>query len=902
MTDLSLSQHNKQSPDVVTPPPPPVLAEANFARERNGLGEIQTGTSAALSRDILPIHEYLDFAKHAPSLYMPNSPAYFANAIKAYGHVMVSNYGEMVPHYKCLDAEWMSEGQTQRRIPRDVDDFVQILLSKLEEAGRQPRIEKGFMIHGVPGSGKDTVIRRLLETVEHFSEHHPLGVIYRLGFRFDGERDSRKILRGFAGDNQQEPAKSRGYIISSPSNCNPVFVLSNKRQVDFSGSRSPELSEREKFVSGCLKADPQFNKEYVLSNDMDPMSSEIFKALVKYYDGDTDKVMKNHVIAERYACNINTGEGIYIQLPSAEPNSHAAPLLKIHPLTDQYIPKELEQYARKIPEIHSQSASLKILYKEDAYSGDRSPEDLSTHSHENARIERGDLQMRSEDFSLTIQTDTVVINSTNPSHLDLKRHSPNWESASRRYHFIAQPCIRQFREEIEAHRAAYNLSLGDKTVSCPHVLETLCLFLTATRLLNPRPENYARFSRKSSENLGEIAARLKGVRKALFFQRPEFTERNEDLNILAQSGGTLLARDIKILRAHEPLIKKEYLADIEKSRADIYDGGFGISTSNAKVLINDLTNSTRGSKYISVLDLINVLTDAYEEGFEYYQNFLDAKNRHLIARYKTLCREENIEALNPAEFEQKGGKNSQKQLALFQKATNETNERFPISSPKELLDDVTTYARFKVQQDIYSALKIFREDIKDRINKYIFHAVSFTSKGAIKIPDKYITTKREFRSGQQASGEVDEEFMRMFEKDYGDITGIPQTRIGDFRQDLVYKVSSWHSENKKNNPGTSTHLTDHLSELHDTDFIREIAKVLRANQAGEIRTKIRNFWADCQKYHEKPAVFKQDLDTPATRERATGWQEAWTGLQDMGYHQDSLFEHINWAFEGDLKE
>jgi hypothetical protein len=854
----------------------PILTEESLALTTN------------LERDLIPIHDFIARAQVNPRMLLRNVPQYLADAIIDYGFEMRSSYGRMLPHYRCLEADWLPEGQTQKKIPRDCDKFLFNLVSKLQEFGRQPRAEQGFMIRGMPGCGKDVIIQRLIETWQDYSRFHERGERYRLAFRFDSE-DSSKTITGFDLSNVAV-RDSRGYVLSSPTNCNPIFILANHGRG----------SSRERFVNECKKSEQEFNENFVFSNGLDPMSAEILKSLMECYHGDLKKVLNDHVVAERWSYNASTGEGIYMQLPYVDPNSSAAPLFRQHPLAKEYIPQELIDQAKKIPNIVSPFCKADVLNFEDFLADnarDRSSTDLSRLGHLLAYIERGDLQLASDHYFLTVNKDSVVIGTANDALIQNKSDNSTWEPLSKRFVVFGLPAIRQFREEIASHLGAYGVSIGPKTQSCPHVLETLCLFLTSTRMLNPQEANYKDIKGKTDENLGKIAAKLRGVRKALFFQSPEHAERHGDLNIV-ERWKQFSADEIKILRENERYIEEEYQRDLNKLRFGPYDGGIGIPTRDAKLFLNHLTDYTRGNKYISVLDVIQILEESLEAGFEYHDSFVETKSHYLSNLYKQKCKEANATYVPPNELVENAPKDSPKKLAMdiFQRAKKEMDEKFPVSEPAELIHDVETYARGKVRQDFKKALKL--EDHKERIIKYFMHVRSLLSvpgdlpRDAKSVPDEYRTTKPEFTKGTSLLAKlgVDLEFIANFEKDVGEVN-IKNTR--DFRDNTNNRVPAAAF--------SSGGVLIDKELLFNSDHFQMIRKALKENAKPEEEKKIREFWEDALRYEQKPEKLDLELLESVTLEKAKAWQRTWQDLQDAGYHVDSIRPHFKWVFEKELQ-
>ncbi len=823
----------------------------------------------------LTLSDFMAKAIECPRL-LRNNPQYLADAIAAYGKSEVNCFGRKLPHFHSTEAEWLPSGVKDKQIPRGLHETLWEIHSKLSEWGQFSHAKKGILLRSMPGCGKETLLNRIFDILVDYSSCHPEGVRYRLAFRFPNEREAKRVI-GFTGTRDKNSESNNDFVISSPSNVNPIFALPC-RGGSF-GNRTPSL--RERFVAQLLdNADESVNQDFLYDDYLDPTSQAILNALERYYDGDISKAITEHVIAERYEYDPSLAEGVYTKLPFSDPESVARTLEADHPLRGSYVPQQLHATARNIPILQSPLLTDFILC-EDLFSSnprDRGPADVSRHGHLLAFLERGLLQIEGQKL-VRVKSDVVVLASTNNSQLESKVQSDTWEPLQKRFFCLAVPGIRQYQEEVTAHQENFSTSLGSDIGISPHALSTLCLFAVATRMLKPRPEYYQGVSTVTNEKVGEVVGKLNEVRKALLFQAPEHKERDSDLNCVAK-WASLSSDDIALLRENEWAIAHEYLADLHRFRPGVYDGGFGISTRDVAEYLSKVKEKCADKGYVSSLDIVSILREANDNGFEYYLDFHELKSDRLVQLYKKLCADSDVQPVDPNVLHSNGNEESlSQQRKLFEEASQIISERFPISSPANLIDDVSEVTRYRIERDFRSVL--MPSDIPSVVVKYLYHVRARLLKDSLKVPDDYrVATVEE----TNVSYNVD--FMKEIESL---VLGGPksESKHDEFRQDFYEKFNAWKTKNFGN-----VAIAELSDELLQFDKAELLADKVRQNKESTEAKDLHEFWQASERYYTEGKL----PENPEEKTTHDEWLKHWKALENLGYHPESITEHFHFAF------
>lgn len=823
--------------------------------------------------------EFLDHVYENPRRFVRNSAGNTIACMESYGVEEKVIMGRKVLDFVGLRTWcWQPENVEHRKelVGQEIPTYEFYLAMK--QAAKQEFPDEIYMFHGKPGGGKTRLAETLEAGLEHFSRYDPEGSSHVLTFVFDDEKEFRAKTKGFSYSSraEQQPDTDEelgGYRIRASMNTNPIFLVSPDRP------SIGDLSPREQFyeqLAEAGKVDQDFPKNYLLGGKLDSTSASIYEALLKHYKGDAEAVIKNHVRVERWTMSSQVGRGLVSIRPNPDRGSEVEDMYPSHPLHGgQPTPEQLAAFERDIQLVHGiiPNANRGHVHFCDMLRDnerDRSQVDLSRLDYLLETVEGGKLQVnshRNPSLYREEKIDVVFRADTNDAHIIQKSEGAGWEAFKQRCHFIAVPCIRRFLEEARAHRTKLNQLLGDDREAAPHVLETLALFSTATRLLTPIPNYYT----KIHEDLPAVVRSMNVVEKALLLQGESAANPDRDMNILRSEGNKLSSDKIALLRRHTEQVADEHMKGVGETRFSLYDGGIGVSTRETGKLLKQILRF-RPNEDLTVLEVCDVLEQRLKGGLKYDAE-VEATKEHL--RQQLVAEIAKAEGYSMATLKDR----SYEFNKVVQKANEKLDELYPIPAAKDIVEQVKLYAKGKVQTDIYTALGLVNEENSEfTLKRYINHVVSWNSRGSFQV-------RKEFRLSSQSDGKGDEAVMEDFEKNIAKKSFYYDSDKEKYRSGIGTSIGAW----QLNNEGKS--FEDNVEAIFP-DLMNDIRKAQK-----DARQKVlTEFLQDTERYVASPELLKRDMAEPGNRARAQEWEKHINVLEKMGYPRGSLGKHIYWAF------
>ena len=884
----SLSAH---AHPLAGPPPESAAAaqwEASLGEGSSRLLEAFKHTEGRRHQEVskeLCFADYLREVLRNPRDMIRNTFQYTADAMESFGCSDRTILGKEIIDFHLRTWPWESGMVSDKRKLEGHEVALSDFYQQMKLFGRREFANRMFIFHGPPGSGKTRLNDTLDAMLEHFSEHNPRGALYRLSWVFPDDASAKPY--GFAANAQrgatvshEETNQGRRIIYRPLGNTDPLFLLSTS--CDGQGPRERLLS----FLEQEGRLPPDINRDYLLRGELDTFSEAVLETLLNYYREEhasdkerssegsiLDEVLKRHVRVERYTLSRRQGRGLCSIW--ASPNRNA----DIEPFYSSYAPPPEEIRAAErdlyMPTSFMVRANRGHLHFSDLFrpdERDRGRDDISHLNHLLNEIESGHTQIMALRQAASLKTEKVNVllrADANDDLIALKTSAQGWDSLGRRLQFITVPHITRFLSEASAHEDFFRTIIGSDRFICPHVLNTVALFSTATRLLKPQAGRY----KSVHELLPTILERMSVVEKALLLQEPRAGSKIE-LNMLKTDERQKWNQDeLGILKKFLPKVADEYMNNVGETRFSLYDGGFGISTASAQDLFRKVA-VFRAGQPITVLEVIEVLKQ-HEDKFPYYERIEEAKRRHVEERLQEK-KQEALRSGTPM-----GERDTQEALKTI---AERVERQFPIPSPQLIIKEVEAYAKRRVQDDFYAALGIASEERNTlSIRRYLAHARVSIGQAPLEVELEHRVSDRE----RAHNAKLLEDFENRVIKNAN--FSSQENRIA-FRKHLFEQIGNWQAENP-----TETVVNNYES------IFGELVEGIRMVQKESLEKPLKEFAQISREYADDPTKLRKDLEGKEEEARkAQRWLKAIRALEDtLNYPREERWEtirkHLEWA-------
>lgn len=798
--------------------------------------------------------EYVQALFENPLRHVRNASGMIRDAMLEYGSHRERIEGRDILVFDFVKKPWESQRLGDRKVPCGQDIAIYEIFQSLQNDSRLAFGSRGIIVNGPPGAGKTLLVKVVFsDLIEHFTSQSENGAVLRPFFRFESEGQLRRM--GFETP-MSEPFvedENEGITIHPSVSIDPLFLIPNQR-----GNRGATASHRENLLSrleqhleGSHQPDVlrSLNRNYFLRGQMDATSQGIMEALMRSYKGDWQKAFEAHVRVERVPLNARMGRGIVTIPPFRDPSADAGELFRSSPFASQEIPEQIRYRSQDITVTQSWalSAHRGVLHIEDGFrprEHEGRPDDLSHLNYLKPITGQGETNIvKPGSPPLLVGIDTVVVIDVNDEHAVIKRQSANWEPFIQEYRSINVGSIVRFKEEEAANHAKLEQMLPHGVSATAHALDTLCLFVTATRLFKPSPDSL----KEIDGNLHEGVVSMNQVSKALLLQSSNLQEIGKFLNIPQAT--------VKSVIRHTDRIATQYDRDITDPLFPYYDGGIGISTRQTEDLIREaLAQLEDGSDFTAIKVMQFLDEKAKKQSFGYYKE---------------------LQSLRAALLKQQSSSGKPY-------TDKELDALIPFQEPKAILDSVRTYAITRVSQDIDQALEIsVNKDASFQLNQYIAHVKAFIMKGSYPVTPHYRTGS----SRMNQDGGADEALLSAIEQKFLDVSS---ARSVSHRSDFLGKIGAWGQEN----PGQV--IEENVRNIFPKLFIQIATDIEKTFE------KIRGRLLEAAKvYNADKEQLESDLASldPKYTERAELWIKTTARLKDLGYSERSMAEHIVWALE-----
>ncbi len=836
----------------------------------------------------LSFKSFLKEVLRNPRYMIRNTFQYTADAMESFGYEKRLVLGQEILDFSLRKWPWESSMVLDKKNLEGQELALNDFHQQMKLFGRREYANRMFIFHGPPGSGKTRLNDTLDAMLEHFSEFDPRGALYRLAWVFSEENLAKPF--GFAASRRRDVEVSEdstahgSRLIYRPiGNTDPLFLLSTS--CDGDGPREKLLHALEQ--SGRLPAD--LNRDYLLRGELDTFSEAILETLLAFYREELkqpgsrepvsdervlDEVLNRHVRVERYTLSRRQGRGLCSIWGSANRNAD------IEPFYSSYSPPPGEIRAAErdlhMPTSFMLRANRGHLHFSDIFRPDpmdRGKDDISGLNHLLNEIESGHTQILSLRQAASCKTEKVNVllrADANDELIAMKTSAQGWDSLRRRMQFINVPHVTRYLSEAAAHKPFFRTIVGPDRFICPHVLKTISLFATATRLIKPDPSRY----KPVHEQLPKILGRMSVVEKALFLQEPK-PGIKFDINMLkADEKQRWSQDDLSVMQKFLPKIAAEYTSALGEMRlSSLYDGGFGISTANAQDLLRQVA-VFRPAEPITVLEVLEVLKQQ-NGNFPYYEKIAEAKQRTVQGRLE----EKKQEALRQG----KAMSESEQQQAI-KSIADSIEKQFPIPSPEAIIAEVEAYAKRMVQEDFYTAMGIASEEQSTlSLRRYLAHARVSIGQPPHEVEPQHRVTERERGHNNKLLEDFEDRVVK------NEDLSTPHKRQ-EFRRHLFEQIGNWQAE----------HPTESVSNSYEQIF-GELVVGMRKVQKESLEKPLKEFEQLSREYAEDPLQYHRDLDGKEDeRRRAQRWMKTIRALEDtLKYPREEKWEtirkHLEWA-------
>jgi len=395
------------------------------------------------------ISQYFDMVRENPAVARTAFQRVY-DMVLSYGTEEYTEYKKTIVHYKFFDDPYNEGKDGVFGLDIPLMKLVGFFKSAAQRLGAEKRL---LLLHGPVGSSKSTIARMLKKGLEEYSRR-PEGSLYTFSWVRAGVEDP-KIREIFRSEDE----------IPSPMHEDPLYLIPEDARGSFLKEVNAKLShERHIHIEGELSPPCRF----------------IFNALMKFYGGDWEKVMR-HVKVRRLLLSEKDRIGIGTFQPKDEKNQDSTELTgdinyrKIAEYGSDSDPRafnfdgELNIANRGIVEfIEILKLDVAFLY------------DLLGASQEH--------KIKPKKFAQT-HIDEVILGHTNEPEYRKLMNNDFMEALRDRTIKVDVPYITKLDEEIKIYKKDFTPEILARKKVAPHSVEMAALWAVLTRLEEPKKAN-----------------------------------------------------------------------------------------------------------------------------------------------------------------------------------------------------------------------------------------------------------------------------------------------------------------------------------------------------------------------------------------------------------------------------
>ena len=826
------------------------------------LSEIEKGRFA-FSKQVLSFDEFLQEAMNNPRKYLRSTSQYAVDALDYWNRragvrqdEKIEVLGNKVKPLAFAKRLWEPDQLTDRTgiCGQEIvlDEIYNILLTNAQKEHPDYMI----ILHGPNATGKTLILETLFQALENYSKDDD-GVLYTFNWVFKNANNDNNdfsfdsMFPVYSGPNA---LKSPDYHTISPNevgvtipanlNTNPIFLLNKETRLKLINALEKQG-----------KLPPGFNKDHIISGNLDSSSQKIFDALWKHYDGDLNKVL-DHIHVTRWSLSEQNRKGLVI-IPPEETSE--AQLIPITPEIDwDSLPLRIKEAFRSagLHELEGPfpQANRGHIFFDDMLKGGQ----ISRYLFLLRTAEKGKITISTPNRTNAAdeKLDLIIWGNTNDTTLHaLQQEYNDWDSLKGRFVFIPVGYERRYKSVAEIYEGQLKQMISPDSARhiSPHALEIFALWTTMTYLFPPtNREYYEHVDPDKAKSLRNAVMKLNVLQKALLYQDEDpysyVLSQKEESSL---NDKTLSSEEKGILKHYLKEIANEYNFGVGKHKFLFYEGGTGLDPRDARRILDDAIKA-RPTECFSILEVFDTLEERIKHGLD----FETGRKTYVAGIRKAIdnARQANKSLVLPS-------------VPDFPTALN-------------MFELAQEHARKMIRYEVQTALRLLKPDTEhiDNLSKYVEHVRA--SRGKRDVEMKW--------RDKPNQNKPDEQFMQSMEKLFNQIafTGaVNENERDKFRQNIVETYGQWKAEHEDHNP------MDNIEKLFP-----DLLKKMKAKDLEDNHKKLLEFLyvikAHQLKKDSEAGSQNQDLREERTRLSKLGLES----LYSMGYCEKCIPKLIDFAF------
>jgi predicted Ser/Thr protein kinase len=343
---------------------------------------------------------------------------------------------------------------------------------------REGRANRLPLLHGPNGSAKSTVVRCIIQALEHYSTLE-VGALYRFHWVFPNMNVLRGAI-GFGGKSESKPPVGDSYAHLKDEQIDARLFMEMRDHPLF---LLPATQRRELLVQLLEGAGKQTAplSQWILRGQLSHKNRQIFEALLLSYDGQLDEVLR-HVQVERYFISRRYRVGAVTVGPQLSVDAG-------------------ERQVTADRSLGALPSSLKALSLFEAFGelvdagggvlefSDLLKRPLDAFKYLQHTVETGEVTLSAQN----VHVNCVMLASANEVQLEAFRQHHEFESFRGRLDLIRTGYLRSWADE----QAIYDAQIVPQIRKhvAPHATRIAAMFSALTRMRKPNPERYTKATR-----------------------------------------------------------------------------------------------------------------------------------------------------------------------------------------------------------------------------------------------------------------------------------------------------------------------------------------------------------------------------------------------------------------------
>lgn len=540
--------------------------DAVVRRSTLALAELSDITAAIqrrfqTGRRLLSFQEYLELFAADPARHGRDAARYVRDMFDHFGTYPVKKPWGDSTRFRLFDLPWEPEptrledgtkpptthGRDTALVGQEeLQGEIYRVLSNFVQEGRANRL---ILMHGPNGSAKSTVAACILRGLEHYSTLDE-GALYRFHWVFPTRKTTRGSI-GFGGEGIVSPNSTFAHLDDASIDARLVIELRDHPLFLLPIPERRALVQKLYDDAGVKEPPP----DWLMSGKLAHKNQQIVEALLTSYEGSFADVLR-HVQVERWFVSRRYRTGAVTIGPELSVDASERQITADRSLAA--LPSALQ--ARTLFEAHGEivGAAGGVLEFSDLL---KRPVDAFRYLQ--LTLETGEVSLSQQ----IIQTNVVMIGSSNDVHLNAFREHPEYPSFRGRLELLRAPYLRNWIDEQRIYDAQI-VPFVRRHVA-PHATRVAAQFAVLTRMRQPDAKRYA-------EAIAPIISSLTAAEKL-------------DVYALGQPPERLDADAQKLLKANIRALVQETDASIE------FEGRTGVSPREIRVLLLDAAQTRHSS-------------------------------------------------------------------------------------------------------------------------------------------------------------------------------------------------------------------------------------------------------------------------------------------------------------------